>query len=168
MASSRGSVRIGPISVFSLVIILCLAVLSVLSVTTAQASYALTTRQATFSTDQYQNEAAGQRFVGLLDQELVSIRQGTASAAEVRAHLETRVNEIAQDAASRESNASITANALVNGSTVLATFSTAIGHELSIKIDIPDSGAYQIQEWKQTTKWNEAGETVRLWSGASK
>ena len=168
MAGSRGSVRIGPISVFSLVIILCLAVLAVLSVTTAQASYALTNRQAVFSTDQYQNEAAAQRFVGLVDQELVKVRQGTASAADVRAGLATRVNDIAQDAAARETNASITGGALMNGNTVLATFSTAAGHVISVKMDIPDSGVYQIMEWKQTTKWNEAGETVRLWSGASK
>ena len=42
----RGSVRIGPISLFALVIILCLAVMAVLSVTTAQATYAAAERQA--------------------------------------------------------------------------------------------------------------------------
>ena len=35
-ARGRGSVRIGPISLFTLVIIVCLAVMAVLSVTTAQ------------------------------------------------------------------------------------------------------------------------------------
>ena len=36
MNSTNGSVRIGPISLFTLVIILCLAVMAVLSATTAQ------------------------------------------------------------------------------------------------------------------------------------
>ena len=44
MAKSRGSVRMGPISLFALIIILCLAVMAVLAVTTAQASYTLTQR----------------------------------------------------------------------------------------------------------------------------
>ena len=37
MARNQGSVRMGPVSLFTLVIILCLAVLAVLAVTTAQA-----------------------------------------------------------------------------------------------------------------------------------
>ena len=59
----RGSVRIGPISLFALVIILCLAVMAVLSVTTAQATYAAAERQASFTTDTYANERAGQELV---------------------------------------------------------------------------------------------------------
>ena len=35
MAKPHGSVRIGPISLFTLIIVLCLAVLTVLSVTTS-------------------------------------------------------------------------------------------------------------------------------------
>ena len=37
MAKPHGSVRIGPISLFTLIIVLCLAVLTVLSVTTSLA-----------------------------------------------------------------------------------------------------------------------------------
>ena len=63
----RGSVRIGPISLFALVIILCLAVMAVLSVTTAQATYAAAERQASFTADTYANERAGQEFAADID-----------------------------------------------------------------------------------------------------
>ena len=46
MNSTNGSVRIGPISLFTLVIILCLAVMAVLSATTAQATYSAAEKQA--------------------------------------------------------------------------------------------------------------------------
>ena len=45
MNSTNGSVRIGPISLFTLVIILCLAVMAVLSATTAQATYSAAENQ---------------------------------------------------------------------------------------------------------------------------
>ena len=63
MNSTNGSVRIGPISLFTLVIILCLAVMAVLSATTAQATYSAAEKQALFTNDTYQNEqgAAGRR-----------------------------------------------------------------------------------------------------------
>lgn len=48
MNSTNGSVRIGPISLFTLVIILCLAVMAVLSATTAQATYSAAEKQALF------------------------------------------------------------------------------------------------------------------------
>ena len=55
MNSTNGSVRIGPISLFTLVIILCLAVMAVLSATTAQATYSAAEKQALFTNDTYQN-----------------------------------------------------------------------------------------------------------------
>ena len=51
MNSTNGSVRIGPISLFTLVIILCLAVMAVLSATTAQATYSAAEKQALFTND---------------------------------------------------------------------------------------------------------------------
>ena len=56
MERRPSTVRMGPISVFALVIILCLAVLGVLSVTSASAGSALAQRQAEFAADAYRNE----------------------------------------------------------------------------------------------------------------
>ena len=51
MAKPHGSVRIGPISLFTLIIVLCLAVLTVLSVTTSLAELSTTERQAATTTE---------------------------------------------------------------------------------------------------------------------
>lgn len=67
MAKPHGSVRIGPISLFTLIIILCLAVLAVLSLTTARAELSITERQAQTTTETYALETAGQEFVAAVD-----------------------------------------------------------------------------------------------------
>ena len=82
MAKPHGSVRIGPISLFTLIIVLCLAVLTVLSVTTSLAELSTTERQAATTTETYQLEAVGQQFVadvkwGALDYLLIDSPPGT-------------------------------------------------------------------------------------------
>lgn len=67
MAKPHGSVRIGPISLFALIIVLCLAVLTVLSVTTSLAELSTTERQAATTTETYQLESVGQQFVADID-----------------------------------------------------------------------------------------------------
>lgn len=67
VAKPHGSVRIGPISLFTLIIILCLAVLAVLSLTTARAELSITERQAQTTTETYALETAGQEFVAAVD-----------------------------------------------------------------------------------------------------
>ena len=79
MARPHGSVRIGPISLFTLIIILCLAVLAVLSVTTARAELSVTERQAATTTETYQLEVRGQEFLAAVDGALAT---GDAAALE--------------------------------------------------------------------------------------
>ncbi|MEY8315293.1 hypothetical protein [Adlercreutzia muris] len=79
MARPHGSVRIGPISLFTLIIILCLAVLAVLSVTTARAELSVTERQAATTTETYQLEVRGQEFLAAVDGSLAT---GDATALE--------------------------------------------------------------------------------------
>lgn len=67
MAKPHGSVRIGPISLFTLIIILCLSVLAVLSVTTARAELSITERQAATTSETYGLETAAQTFVAEVD-----------------------------------------------------------------------------------------------------
>lgn len=77
MARPHGSVRIGPISLFTLIIILCLAVLAVLSLTTARAELSITERQAQTTTETYALETAGQEFVAAVD---AALAEGRSSA----------------------------------------------------------------------------------------
>lgn len=64
---SGGSVRMGPISVFALIIILCLSVLAVLSLTTSIAELKVTDRQAATTTQTYLLERTGQDLVADVD-----------------------------------------------------------------------------------------------------
>lgn len=77
VAKPHGSVRIGPISLFTLIIILCLAVLAVLSLTTARAELSITERQAQTTTETYALETAGQEFVAAVD---AALAEGASSA----------------------------------------------------------------------------------------
>lgn len=67
MAREKGSVRIGPVSVFALVVILGLAVLAVLSAATAQASHTEAQAQADFTRSAYVNDAAAAQALADID-----------------------------------------------------------------------------------------------------
>lgn len=79
MAREKGSVRIGPVSVFALVVILGLAVLAVLSAATAHASYTEAQAQADFTRSAYVNDAAAAQALADIDAALAK----AASAQEV-------------------------------------------------------------------------------------
>ena len=67
--------RIGSISVFALVVIICLAVLAVLAFSTANASLLMSERQATATSELYLDERAAQEFVAGIDDVLAGIRE---------------------------------------------------------------------------------------------
>lgn len=151
MSGSKGSVRIGPISLFTLVIVLCLAVLGVLTVTTAQATYAAADKQATFTEDTYANEDAAQRLVSQVDGALAGVRESGGGLSAALA----AVDRILPDNAERD------------GSTVRATFSTESGRTLAIELTIRANATYEIASWKATTQWTNAGSGETLWAGAA-
>ena len=82
MAKPHGSVRIGPISLFTLIIVLCLAVLTVLFRTTSLAELSTTERQAATTTETYQLESVGQQFVADVD---AALTRGDGALNEVLA-----------------------------------------------------------------------------------
>lgn len=149
---SKGSVRIGPISIFSLVIVLCLAVLSVLAVTTAQATYTLADKQAKFNTDTYVNEIAGQEFLSKVDASLASSRTQKATHEQALASLKSI----------------LPADAALEGNTLTASFSTEGGRLLSITLEITPDNQYRISEWSATTQWEMQDTGGTLWTGNTK
>lgn len=151
MSRSTGSVRIGPISLFTLVIVLCLAVLSVLAVTTAQATYAAADKQAAFTQDTYANERAAQQFVADVDAALAFVRTSDGGL----------------DAALAAVDRVLPANASRDGSTVRATFSTDSGRTLDVELTVSANATYEIASWKATTQWTNEGPGQTLWSGAA-
>ena len=141
MNSTNGSVRIGPISLFTLVIILCLAVMAVLSATTAQATYSAAEKQALFTNDTYQNEQAAQSAVAVIDAALEDVRASGGGLDE--------------------------ALAAVDGSRVLMTFASPSGRTLDVELTITANATYEISQWKATTQWTNDGPGATLWSGAA-
>lgn len=139
MAKPHGSVRIGPISLFALIIVLCLAVLTVLSVTTSLAELSTTERQAATTTETYQLETAGQQFVADVD---AALAEGTLED----------VLQCYSDSAVRD------------GELISATFSMESGRTLAIVLRIQND-TYTIEQWKVTTEWTDDGTGENLWLG---
>lgn len=67
-------VRMGSISLFALVIIICMAVLAVLSLSTANASLVMSQRQAVATSELYLAERSAQEFVAGIDGVLAGMR----------------------------------------------------------------------------------------------
>lgn len=153
MGRAKGSVRIGPISLFSLVVILCLAVMSVLTLTTAQATYAAAEKQARFAADTYANEQAAQNLVAEVDAALAPIRAAGGSPADALAAV--------ADALVR------TDDATLDGNRVQATFTTESGRTLSVVLTVNDNATYTVSQWKATTHWSDTDSGEKLWSGAA-
>ena len=151
MSNAGGSVRIGPISLFTLVIVLCLAVLGVLAITTAQATYTAAAKQAAFTEDTYANEDAAQRLVANLDEALVGVRASGGGL------------EAAQTAVDRM----LPSNAERDGSTVRATFTADSGRTLAIALTLRANATYEVTAWKATTPSTNAEPGETLWSGAA-
>ncbi len=98
MSTSHGSVRMGPISLFTLLVVLCLAVMAVLSVTTSQATYVLAQRQANATVALYANEAAAQNLVAHIDETLEQLRTQGQSGTQARTALEAVLPQYCVDA----------------------------------------------------------------------
>ncbi|MEG2024523.1 MAG: S4A5 electrogenic sodium bicarbonate cotransporter 4 [Gordonibacter sp.] len=150
-APRRGSVRIGPISLFTLIITLCLAVMAVLSVTTAQATYVAAERQALFTSDTYANERAAQEFTAKVDAALASVRAAGGGQAEARAAVE-RI---------------LPAGAKLDETTVRAEFTAESGRTLNVELIIEANATYRITAWKATTLWTDDSAGKTLWSGTA-
>ncbi|MEI3376462.1 MAG: hypothetical protein V8R08_01235 [Coriobacteriales bacterium] len=118
MNESQSSVRIGPISLFALIAVICLATLAVLSITTANASYRLTTLQADSMAQQYQAEIAAQNFLARID-----ARYADATSAATRA---------AQRAAAEKEAAEIAARVNPDAATGTATTGTSAGENAAV------------------------------------
>ena len=160
MSPQGNSVRIGPVSMFTLIAIVCLAVLAVLAVTTANASYNMAKLQANSMTQQYAAEDAAQRFVALVDQQ----SRGTTGTAETRAAAVAENLDAIIARAQEQAAGKISVTAQVSGTDVSAQFACSNGRKLEIVLTILTDGNYQIRQWDLTATKNEA-QNDDLWSG---
>lgn len=146
------TVRMGPLSLFALVVALCLAVMAVLSVATANASMALAERQASFTADDYANEAVAQELLARIRS---AAREGGAGA--VGARLDDLVA-----ACSDGDGPSLTAS--MEGGQVSMHVESESGRCLDALLDVGEDGSVGVASWRATTLWDEDTGDV-LWTG---
>ena len=153
MASEAGQVRvtreerirIGPISLFTLIAVISLAVLAVLAFSTANASYTFSQRQASSIAAVYLNESAGQELVAGIDDELS--KGGSAN-------LQAALPMIAA-AAENAVDGRVTVSAKMVDNVVYAEITNENNRVLTIEVTIRDNGTYRIDKWKVTAIQNE-------------
>lgn len=152
MRAADAEVRMGPISLFTLVVALCLAVMAVLAVTTARASGALAERQAAFTADDYANEATAQE---LLARVRAVAGEGGAGA------VEARLDDLLA-ACSGEDGPAVTAS--IDEGQLGAHVESASGRCLDVILSIGENGEVSVESWRATTLWDEDTGDV-LWTG---
>ena len=164
MAKESGTVRIGPITLFTLIAVICLSVMAVLTVTTANALFVMTQRQASSVTDEYLLETTAQTFVSGVDASLSEARtaSGTTQASEVAA-VSSQLDSLVATA----KKSGVTCDAKASDTAVIASFSTSSGHRLNVQLTISNSGTYTIDKWQMSTDQTDAGTGDTLWSGTT-
>ena len=141
----QGSVRIGPVSILVLIIILCLAVMAVLTLVT-EAEESITVRQEESTTAFYANEAEAQEYLARLDGLLA---RANGAHANVLSAIEV---SDAPDGYTYE-----------NG-VLSISFEQDNGRRLDIELSIPTTAGYEIISWRASTEWNEEDPDKVFWS----
>ena len=173
-------IRMGSISLFALVIIICLAVLAVLSFSTANASLTMSQRQATAMHEMYADETAAQRFVAELDAVMAGERTvaqrgnttvdddgdrgdaaQTANDDDVAGQRGSRATEaiiasLDEICAKAEAAAGgqVSVNANVVDNKVYADFSCEGGRVLNIVVIVRNNSTYRIDKWRMIAVQN--------------
>lgn len=161
---SENNVRIGPITLITMIIVICMAVMGVLAISTAQATHTISDRQANATRNLYDNERAAQEFLASLDDALSDVRSGGSSAEAGARVVEARLDTLCENArAAADGKVSCTAS--VDGTVVSAEFVCEDTRLLNIAVTILGSGAYRVDAWKMTSAQGDGPTTGALWTG---
>ena len=161
--SLKTGVRIGPISLLTLISVLLLAVLAMLCVTTTNAASAMSERQAENVSDTYALDSCGQKVLACIDEKLQS---GAGTSASFAASTVTAGwNTIQQKVVAAGYADGLDISASSDGNTISFDISTDAGKTLSAKVRVSDNMTYTVEEWKTTTTQETPQET--LWTGAT-
>lgn len=175
MTDARRGLRSGPISILVMVMVICLAVLAVLSMATAQAAVTYAERQAAITRATYDNEAAANTLVSQID---AILERGRGARSVERARLVEALTHfvatsdvvsaydltaLGSDAAGVVPEADVATPgdvAVVNG-----TFTQEAGRELQVTLVIGEDLSLEVSRWKATTVWDEDAQAEQLWQG---
>lgn len=143
MTKKTEGLRVGPITLVTLIAALLLAVLAILCATTANAQATMANRQATSLTETYAIDSCGQRMIAGIEE---SLNQGDVAAALTTAKLDA----IANDAKAADGASDLNIESKYDGSTVSFTISAPSGKTLRAKVT-RENASVSIEEWKLTT-----------------
>lgn len=158
------NVRIGPLSVLTLVGILCMAVLAVLSVSTSNASLVIAQRQAHAISDSYLAEAAAQDFMASLDAELAKAAAPGGAAVSMSV-LEGALPDISRHA-QEATDGRVLVEATVQDGVVHADFACSGARALEVEVSVGADGKPHIGKWAMTAIRNVEEPAGALWTGA--
>ena len=144
--TAESGTGIGAAGIFALVIIVCMAVLAVLTVATAHSSLVLAQRQAAAVEELYHTETAGQTFLAQMDAAISGAADPFAAANAALA----QACRAAQDSAP-----GITATAALDGSRITAEFTGSDGRVLKVALTIHADGTYSLDMWRMTAVVNQ-------------
>ena len=153
------NVRIGPVSVITLIVVICMAVMGVLAASTAHATAVISNRQADATQRMYLNENAAQEFLASMDEVLAG---GSAQAG--AAAVDDQLDSICEKARAA-GQGRVSCTALVDGTTVTAEFICEETRLLNIVITIRDGSVYRIDQWKMSSAQQEPATAGTLWQG---
>lgn len=163
--SQRSSgVRIGPISLLTLVAVILLAVLAMLCVTTTNATQSMAKRQASALTDAHAVDSCGQALLAEVDSRLSSASSADAAANEISTGFGALAAQARKNTEARESS-SLKIKGSISDNTLFFTIKASSGKRLKASIVFNDDLTYTITSWKITTVHKARQET--LWSGSN-
>lgn len=161
MASQNAkSVRIGPISLLTLISVLLLAVLAMLCVTTSMAASTMSLRQSDSTTGTYKLESCGQAALAVIDGKL---KDSTGDAATAASDIASSADDIAGEAIASAKAKNLTVDISAQDTDILITVSDGDGRRLDARLAVSDNLTYSILQWK-VTRIHEASQQG-LWSG---
>lgn len=143
MTKKTEGLRVGPITLVTLIAALLLAVLAMLCATTANAQATMANRQATSLTETYAIDSCGQRMIAGIEE---SLNQGDIAAALTTAKLDA----IANNAKAADGASDLNIESKYDGSTVSFTISAPSGKTLRAKVT-RENASVSVEEWKLTT-----------------
>ncbi|MDO4854296.1 MAG: hypothetical protein Q4A43_02595 [Coriobacteriia bacterium] len=155
MADRTEGVRIGPISLATLIAILLVGVLALLCVTTANAAQTMAQRQASATTETYALDSCGQKMLASISEELSSSSSLKATAS--------KLSSIAEKAKKDVGEESLTIKTSSDSKSLSFTIAAQNGKKLDAKVS-QKNGALSVDQWKLTSQQQDAEET--LWSGS--
>lgn len=136
-------VRLGWLSLLLTVILLCLATLSVLSLSTARADLAQAQKQARQAESVYALECAGQQWLAQVDAALAQARDAAA------------LDALLPPGAARADNR------------IFARIEGADGRSLSVAVEVSEQGGCRVVQWRQSAEWAGKEETPALFGAAN-